>query len=459
MSLRTRLTSAWNAFRNRDPADYDPNWSFHVEQPTVYSYRPDQPTFSRGRDRSFITAVLNRMAVDCSQIPIRHARVDKNEHFLDYIDSDLNECFKTAANLDQTGEALVQDIVMSLLDEGQVACVPTDTDLDTTTNDVFKIYEIRTGRILQWYPNAIQVEVYNERTGKKEQIIVPKQTTAIIENPFYAVFNEPNSTFQRLIKTFNMLDVVDEQNASGKLDLIIQLPYVVKSEQRRLQAEQRRKDIEQQLTGSKYGIAYTDGTEKITQLNRPVENQLLARADYLTSMLYSQLGMTKEIMEGSAKEEEFNNYYCRTIEPILTAIVKEFRRKFLSKTARTQGQSIIYIRDPFKLLPISNFAELADKFTRNEILSANEIRMGMGMKPSDQPGADDLRNKNNIATPMQGEEQLDEEGNPIEQPSEEELQQSMADIDAVDADIAEMEELLKHSDEDEGRRVVVVEKT
>ncbi|MBO7451381.1 MAG: phage portal protein [Clostridiales bacterium] len=453
MSLRSRIASAWNAFLNRDPTDYDPDWSFKVEQPTVYSYRPDRPHFSNGRDRSIITAVLNRIAVDCSQTPIRHARVDDNDHFLDYIPDDLNEIFKTEANIDQTGEAFVQDIVMSLLDEGYVACVPIDTDINTTTHEIFKIYTMRTGRILQWYPNAIQVEVYNDRRGVKEQIIVPKQTTAIIENPFYAVFNEPNSTFQRLIKAFNQLDVIDEQNASGKLDLIIQLPYVVKTEQRKLQAEQRRKDIEKQLTGSKYGIAYTDGTEKITQLNRPVENQIMSRVEFLTSMLYSQLGMTKEIMEGSAKEEEFNNYYCRTVEPILSSITKEFRRKFLSKTARTQGQSVIYVRDAFKLLPVSNFAELADKFTRNEIMSANEIRMAMGMKPSEQPGADDLRNKNNIATPMEEAP----EGEMPEEPTEEELQQSMNDMDAVDADIAEMEEMLKQADANGGRIITARE--
>lgn len=448
MSLREQLKSAWNAFLNRDPTDYNSDWSFKVEQPTIYSYRPDRPHFTNGRDRSIITAVLNRIAVDCSQIPIRHARVDENDHFLDFIKSDLNEVFKTEANIDQSGEAFVQDIVMSLLDEGVVACVPIDTDVNTTTHELFKIYTMRTGRILQWYPNAIQVEVYNERRGVKEQIIVPKQTTAIVENPFYAVFNEPNSTFQRLIKAFNQLDIVDEQNASGKLDLIIQLPYVVKSEQRKQQAEKRRKDIEEQLTGSKYGIAYTDGTEKITQLNRPVENQLMSRVEFLTSMLYSQLGMTKEVLEGSAKEEEFNNYYCRTVEPILSAITKEFKRKFLSKTARTQGQSIIYIRDPFKLLPVTNFAELADKFTRNEIMSANEIRMGMGMKPSDQPGADDLRNKNNIATPM-------EEGEA--EPTEEELQQSLSEIDSVDNDIAEMEDMLKQADEHGGRIITARE--
>jgi len=444
MSLRSRITSAWNAFLNRDPTDYDPNWSFKVEQPTVYSYRPDRPHFTNGRDRSIITAILNRIAVDCSQIPIRHAKVDESNHFVDYINSDLNECFKTEANIDQTGEAFVQDIVMSLLDEGVVACVPVDTDINTTTNDSFKIYTIRTGRIVQWYPNAVQVEVYDQRRGIKQNVTVPKQTTAIVENPFYAVFNEPSGIFQRLVKAFNLLDVVDEQNSSGKLDLIIQLPYVVKTEQRKQQAEKRRKDIEDQLTGSKYGIAYTDGTEKITQLNRPVENQLLAKIEFLTSMLYSQFGITKEMLEGSAKPEEYNNYYTRTIEPILTAITQEFRRKFLTKTARTQGQSIIYIREPFKLLPITNFAELADKFTRNEIMTANEIRKGIGLKPSDEPGADDLRNKNNIATPIQ--EEGEEEG-----PSEEELKQSMAEIDSVDQDIAEMEDMLKQADIHEGR--------
>lgn len=446
MSLRSRIVSAWNAFLNRDPTDYDPNWSFKVEQPTTYSYRPDRPRFTNGRDRSIITAILNRIAVDCSQIPIRHARVDESNHFVDYINSDLNECFKTEANIDQTGEAFVQDIVMSLLDEGVVACVPIDTDIDTTTHDSFKIYTMRTGRIIQWYPNAVQVEVYDERRGIKQNIIVPKQTTAIIENPFYAVFNEPSGIFQRLIRAFNLLDVVDEQNSSGKLDLIIQLPYVVKTEQRQQQAEKRRADIEKQLTGSKYGIAYTDGTEKITQLNRPVENQLLAKIDYLTSMLYSQFGITKEMLEGSAKPEEYNNYYTRTVEPILTAMTQEFRRKFLTKTARTQNQSIIYIREPFKLLPITNFAELADKFTRNEIMTANEIRKGIGLKPSDEPGADDLRNKNNIATPLKEDEAEVEEG-----PSEEELQQSMADIDSVDQDIAEMEDMLKQADINEGR--------
>lgn len=368
--------------------------------PTVYSdygfssyYRPDRPRFTHGNQRSLVAAVLNRIALDAASIKVEHVRLDDEERYLDDMDSYLEECLTVSANLDQTGRAFMQDVVMSMLDEGVVAIIP----VDTTTNPVTGSYDIqslRTGKIVEWFPSHVRVRAYNELTGKEEEIVMPKRVVAIVENPLFAVLNEPNSTLQRLMRKLTILDAVDEQTGTGKLDLIIQLPYVVKTEARRQQAELRRKDIEAQLSGSKYGIAYTDGTEKITQLNRPLENNLLGQIEYLTALLFSQLGVTKEIMEGTANEETMNNYYTRTIEPILSAITDEMRRKFLTKTARTQGQSIVFYRDPFKLMPTSNIAEIADKFTRNEIMTSNEIRQIVGMKPSQDPGADELRNKN-----------------------------------------------------------------
>ena len=387
-SLGTRLKQAWNAFRNRDPT-----MDFR-DSGTAYYYRPDRPRFTRGNERSIITSVLNRIALDASAIDILHVRLDDNGRFLETIDSGLNNCLTLSANVDQTGRALKQDIIMSMLDEGCVAIIPTDTTTDPKKTESYRIDTMRVGKIVQWRPHHVQIRAYNENTGKKEEIWLPKSVVAIIENPLYAVMNEPNSTMQRLIRKLALLDVTDEQTASGKLDLIIQLPYVVKTEARRQQAETRRKDIEMQLAGSKYGIAYTDGTEKITQLNRSVENNLMKQVEYLTNQLYSQLGITQAILDGTADDKTMLNYYNRTIEPIVAAIVDEMKRKFLTKTARTQHQSIQFFRDPFRLVPVNDIAEIADKFTRNEIMTSNEIRQIVGMKPSDDPKADELRNSN-----------------------------------------------------------------
>ncbi len=387
-SFTSRLKHAWNAFFNKDPADYFKNVG------TGYTYRPDRPRLTRGNERSIVTSVYNRIALDASSVSIQHVRLDENNRFLSVIDSGLNNCLTVEANLDQTGRAFIQDIVMSMLDEGSVAIVPVDTTFNPEITGSYDILSMRTGQILEWYPSHVKVRVYNEKTGRKEDIVVPKSTVGIVENPLYAVINEPNSTMQRLIRKLNLLDVVDEQSSSGKLDLIIQLPYVIKTDARRQQAEKRRQDIADQLAGSKYGIAYTDGTERITQLNRPVENNLMKQIEYLTSMLYSQLGITQSILDGTADDKTMLNYYNRTIEPILSAIVDEMKRKFLTKTARSQLQSILFFRDPFKLVPVSDISEIADKFTRNEIMTSNEIRKIIGMKPSDDPKADELRNKN-----------------------------------------------------------------
>jgi len=388
VTLGTRLKHAWNAFFNKDPTDYFKNVG------TGYTYRPDRPRLTRGNERSIVTSVYNRIGLDASSVSIQHVRLDENNRFLSVIDSGLNNCLTVEANLDQTGRAFIQDIVMSMLDEGSVAIVPVDTTFNPEITGSYDILSMRTGQILEWYPSHVKVRVYNEKTGRKEDIVVPKNTIGIVENPLYAVINEPNSTMQRLIRKLNLLDVVDEQSSSGKLDLIIQLPYVIKTEARRQQAENRRKDIENQLAGSKYGIAYTDGTERITQLNRSVENNLMKQIEYLTSMLYSQLGITQSILDGTADDKTMLNYYNRTIEPILSAIVDEMKRKFLTKTARSQLQSILFFRDPFKLVPVNEISEIADKFTRNEIMTSNEIRQIIGMKPSDDPKADELRNKN-----------------------------------------------------------------
>lgn len=387
MGVLDRLRHGWNAFMNRDP-------TYAQDLGPSYYYRPDRPRFTRGNERSIVTSVYNRIALDASAITIQHVRLDENGRFLSTIDSDLNKCLTLDANIDQTGRAFLQDAVMSMLDEGCVALVPVETDVDPNDTDSYKIFSIRTGKIVEWRPQHVKVRVYDERTGRKEDITISKSSVAIVENPLYAVINEPNSTMQRLIRKLSLLDVTDEQTASGKLDLIIQLPYIIKTEARRQQAEQRRKDIEMQLAGSKYGIAYTDGTEHITQLNRSVENNLMKQVEYLTSMLYSQLGITQTILDGTADEKTMLNYYTRTIEPIVSAIVDEMKRKFLTKTARTQRQSIEFFRDPFKLVPVNNIAEIADKFTRNEIMTSNEIRQIVGMKPSDDPKADELINSN-----------------------------------------------------------------
>lgn len=388
MGLLTQIRHGWNAFLNRDPTVNYRNIG------SEYSYRPDRPRLTRGNERSIVTSVYNRIALDVASIDIKHCRLDENGRFISVVNSALNNCLSLEANIDQTSRAFIQDIVMSMLDEGCVAIVPIETDLDPNSTDSYKIFSMRTGKILGWYPSHVKVRVYNENTGRKEDIIVPKKYVSIIENPLYAVMNEPNSTMQRLIRKLNLLDVIDEQSGSGKLDLIIQLPYTVKSDLRKQQAESRRQDIERQLTGTKYGIAYTDATEHITQLNRSVDNNLMKQIEYLTSMLYSQLGITQSVLDGTADEQTMLNYNSRTVEPIISAIVDEMKRKFLTKTARTQLQTISFFRDPFKLVPVNNIAEIADKFTRNEILTSNEIRQIIGMKPSDDPKADKLINSN-----------------------------------------------------------------
>ena len=388
INFGSRLIHAWNAFLGRDPT------SGYRDIGVSYSNRPDRVRFSRGNERSIVTSLFNRIAMDVSSIDIKHVRLDENERYTETIESGLNNCLTTEANLDQTGRAFVQDVVMSMLDEGCVAIVPTDTTLDPRVTSSYDILTMRTGKILEWYPEHVKVRVYNERTGRKEDIVVSKKSVAIVENPLYSVINEPNSTMQRLIRKLSLLDVTDEQTASGKLDLIIQLPYIIKTEARRKQAEDRRREIENQLASSKYGIAYTDGTERITQLNRSVENNLMKQIEYLTSMLYSQLGISQSVMDGTADEKTMLNYNNRTIAPIVSAIVDEMKRKFLTKTARSQRQSIIFFRDPFKLVPVNEIAEIADKFTRNEIASSNEIRQIIGFKPSKDPKADELRNSN-----------------------------------------------------------------
>ena len=389
LEVSSRLKHAWNAFVN----NRDPTASYRDIGPG-YSYRPDRPRLTGGNERSIITSVYNRIALDVAANDIRHVKLDEDDRFSEIIDSGLNNCLALDANIDQTGRAFIQDAVMSMLGEGCVALVPIETTFNPQQTGSFDINTIRTGKILDWYPKHVRVSVYNERSGKREEIVLPKDTIAIIETPLYAVMNEPNSTMQRLIRKLNLLDAIDEQSSSGKLDLIIQLPYVVKTEARRQQAEARRKDIEMQLAGSKYGIAYTDGTEKVTQLNRSVDNNLMKQIEYLTSMLYSQLGITQAVLEGTADEKTMLNYYSRTIEPIIAAIVDEMKRKFLTKTARTRRQSIAFFRDPFKLVPVDNIAEIADKFTRNEIMTSNEIRQKIGMKPSKDPKADKLINSN-----------------------------------------------------------------
>ena len=387
-SFISRLKSGWNAFRNRDPTGvYTQNIG------PSYSYRQDRNRFSRGNERSIVVSVYNRIAMDAATISMKHVQLDKDGRFSSEINSGLNTCMNLEANIDQTGRAYMQDLVQSMLDEGCVADIPVETDKDPNLTESYQIRSMRTGKILDWYPKHVKVRVYNEATGQKEDIILPKKNVGIIENPLYAVMNEPSSTMQRLIRKLNLLDAIDEQSGSGKLDLIIQLPYSVKSELRKKQADQRREDIIEQLKGP-FGIAYTDGTEKIIQLNRPIENNLMKQIEYLTSQLYSQLGITQSIMDGTADDKTMLNYYNRTIEPIVAAIADERKRKFLSKTARTQGQSIMFFRDPFKLVPVNDLAEIADKLTRNEIATSNEMRQVIGWKPSDDPKADELRNSN-----------------------------------------------------------------
>lgn len=387
LNLSTRLAHAWNAFTSRDPTQY-------IITGPGYSSRPDRPRLSRGNEKSIATSIFNRIALDVSSVNIKHCRLDKNGRYVEDIDSGLNNCLNLEANKDQTGRAFIQDVVLSMLDEGCVALVPVETTIDPKSSNSYQIDSMRTGKITEWYPDTVRVRLYNDRTGEKEEILLPKNQVAIIENPLYAVVNEYNSTMQRLIRKLSLLDVTDEQTASGKLDLIIQLPYVIKTKTRREQAERRRKDIIDQLAGSQYGIAYTDGTEKITQLNRSLENNLLKQVEYLTNMVYSQLGITQSVLDGTADEKTMLNYMNRTVEPIISAIVDELKRKFLTKTARSQLQSIVYFRDPFRLVPVNDIAEIADKFTRNEIMTSNEIRQIVGMQPSKDPKADKLVNSN-----------------------------------------------------------------
>jgi hypothetical protein len=402
MKVTSRLKHAWNAFLNRDPTSHYENIGIG------YSSRPDRQRLTRGNERSTITSVYNRIALDVAAVDIKHVRLDEDDRFLYSMKSDLNNCLTLEANIDQTARAFIQDIVLSMLDEGSVAIVPTDTTDDPEITDSYDILTMRTGKILEWHPRHVKVRVYNENTGKKEDVLVLKSKTGIVENPMFAVMNEQNSTMQRLIRKLNLLDDVDEQSSSGKLDMIIQLPYIIKTEARRQQAEKRRADIEEQLTGSKYGIAYTDGTERITQLNRPIENNLMKQIEYLFVQLLSQLGITQSIMDGTADEKTMLNYLNRTIEPIISAISDEMKRKFLTKTARSQLQSIVYFRDPFKLVPVNEIADIADKFTRNEIMTSNEIRQIVGMKPSKDPKADELRNKN-LNSPEESANNISEE--------------------------------------------------
>lgn len=411
MGITNRLQHAWNAFIN----NRDPTYQYH-DIGGGYSYRPDRPRLTRGNERTIVTSIYNRIAMDVASVDLKHVRLDGDERYLETIDSGLNRCLTLEANKDQTGRAFIQDIVMSMLDEGCVAIVPVDTERDPKKTDSFKIHTMRTGKILEWFPDHVRVRVYNDRTGRKEDLLLPKRTVGIIENPLYAIFNEPNSTMQRLIRKLSLMDSVDEQSSSGKLDLIIQLPYVIRSDLKRQQAEKRRKDIEMQLAGSKYGIAYADGTERITQLNRPVENNLLKQIEYLTSMLYSQSGFHQTVLDGTADEKTMLNYNNRIVEPILSVIADEMKRKFLSQTARTQGQSISYFRDPFKLAPMNEIAEIADKLTRNEIMTSNEFRQKLGMKPADDPKADQLVNSN-ISQPESAMEPPMEDPGAMEDPS------------------------------------------
>lgn len=439
MGFIDRLQHSWNAFMNKDPTRN------YYDTGPGYSYRPDRPRLSRGNERTIVTSIFNRIALDVAALNITHCKVDENGRYLSDMDSPLNSCLNLEANIDQTGRAFIQDVVISMFDEGCVAVVPIDTSIDPTISGSYNVESMRTGKIIEWYPKHVKVRVYNENTGLKEDIKLPKSTVAIIENPLFAVVNEPNSTLQRLMRKLALLDVVDEQSSAGKLDMIIQLPYTIKSEARRTQAENRRKDIEMQLTNTKYGIAYVDATEKITQLNRPLENNLMKQIEYLTNMLYSQLGITQSILDGTADEQTLLNYHSRTIEPIVSAIVDEMKRKFLTKTARTQKQTITFFRDPFKLVPVNNIADIADKFTRNEVLTSNEIRQIIGFKPSSDPKADELRNSN-----LNHPDENGKNAQPTQavQPNSE-YEQAMGDLDELDAQLDDLEssipdESLKH---------------
>lgn len=414
LNLMTRLKHSWNAFMNRDPTNA------FSDIGSGYSNRPDRPRLTRGNERTIVTAIFNRIALDGASVSINHCRIDENGRYIGTIDSALNSCLNLEANIDQTGRAFMQDAIMSMLDEGCVAIVPVDTDIDPAESDSYKINSMRTGKILEWYPKHVKVRLYNERTGEKKEIMLEKKMVAIVENPLYAVINEHNSTMQRLIRKLSLLDSMDERISSGKLDMIIQLPYVIKTESRRAEANKRRSDLEEQLKNSTYGIGYIDGTEKIVQLNRPIDNNLMKQIEYLTSIVYSQLGITQAILDGSAGETEMLNYYTRTIEPIVSAIVDEMKRKFLTKTARAQKQTIRFFRDSFRLVPVSKIAEIAGVFTQNEILTANEVRQIIGMKPSDDPKADQLVNSN-----------INQTGNTLQPVTEEPINEEMEDMDSV----------------------------
>ena len=391
LTIGSRLMNAWNVFKNnRDPTD-DYNYKYYSSGST---YRPDRPRLTRGNEKSISASVFNRIALDVAAIDVKHCKLDKEDRFVEIMNSGLNECLTLSANIDQTHRAFLQDAVLTMFDKGVIAIVPVDTTTNPNLTNSYDILSMRVGEVLEWFPNKVKVRLYNDRTGKKEDLLLSKEDVAIIENPFYTVVNDTNSTLQRLKRKLSLLDVTDEKTASSKLDLIIQLPYIIKSDARRKQAEERRQQIEDQLAGSTYGIAYTDGTERITQLNRSVENNLMSSVEYLTNQFFAQMNITQSILDGTADEKTMLNYNNRTIEPIISAIVNELKRKFLTKTARTQGQSICFFRDPFRLVPVNDIAEIADKFTRNEILSSNEIRQIMGMKPSDDPKADELRNSN-----------------------------------------------------------------
>ena len=423
MGLLNRVRNAWNVFRNKDPS-----WAQNTG--TGYYLRPDRMRFSRGNERSIITSMFNKIALDVVSIPIQHVKLDDQGRFVEIVNDNINNCLTVEANIDQTGRAFMQDAVQSMFDEGCVALVPTDTDDEPTDSGNFDVFTMRTGRIVEWRPAHVKVNVYNERTGQREDILVPKVSTPIIENPMFSVMNEPNSTMQRLARKLALLDVVDEQASSGRLDMIIQLPYVIKTEARRAQAEIRRNDIAKQLAEGPYGIAYTDGTEKIIQLNRPVENNMMKQIEYLTKLLFSQMGITQEIMDGSADPKVMQNYYVRIIEPILSAFADELKRKFLTQTARTQGHSFAFFRDPFKLIPSSEIAEIADKMIRNQIMTPNEMRQKIGLKPADDPKADELRNPN-IADPNAGampgmDPSMMDPGIAEEMPAEEEYPDPMA---------------------------------
>lgn len=435
LTFGARLRKGWNAFRNKNPTK---EYQYYG---APFSYRPDRPKLSRGNDRSIVNAIYNRIAVDVAAIDIRHVQLDDSGRYKDTINSPLNQCLNLRANIDQSGRDFKQDIVMSLLDEGCIAILPVDTDRNPEDGS-FEIHSMRTAKILEWYPQHVKLKAYNERTGEKEEITVRKDTVAIIENPLYSIINEPNSVMQRLIRKLNLLDAIDEHNSSGKLDLIIQLPYVVKGDTKKRQAEERRKEIEEQLTGSKYGIAYTDGTERITQLNRAVENNFMAQIEYLTNMAYAQLGLTTEILNGTANEEAMLNYQSRILEPILSAITDAMQWAFLTQNARTRNQAIMFFKDPFKIIPIDKIAEIADKMTRNEIMTSNEIRQKIGMRPSDDPTADELRNKNlNQATgnvvPNSGNDMSmgDEGGGELDAIFEQMLTALTGQIDSIAGDL------------------------